>query len=114
MHGHLVAVKVGVERRTDERMELDRLTFDENRLKGLNAETMEGRRAVEHTGCSWITSSRTSQTSDVSFSTSFLACFTVGQTLGVKLGIDERLEQFERHLLRQTALAQLEVRDQPR
>ena len=36
MHRHLVAVKVGVESRANQRMNLDRLAFDQNRLKGLN------------------------------------------------------------------------------
>src|SRR3546814_17882962 len=33
-----------------------------------------------------------------------------GVTLGVEAGVDERLEQFERHLLRQAALVQLQFR----
>ena len=33
-----------------------------------------------------------------------------GVTLGVEAGVDERLEQFERHLLRQAALVQLQLR----
>ena len=58
-----------------------------------------------------MTSSRISQTSGFSFSTSFFACLTVAdRPLGVELGVDERLEQFERHLLRQAALVQLELR----
>ena len=48
VHGHLVAVEVGVERRADERMQLDRLALDQHRLEGLNAESMQGRRAVQH------------------------------------------------------------------
>ena len=40
MHGHLVTVEVGIERRTNKRMQLDRLAFDQHRLKGLNAKTM--------------------------------------------------------------------------
>ena len=47
VHGHLVTVEVGVERRADERMQLDRLALDQHRLEGLDAEAMEGRRAVE-------------------------------------------------------------------
>ncbi len=46
VHGHLVAVKIGVEGRADQRMELDRLAFDQDRLEGLNAEAMQSRRAV--------------------------------------------------------------------
>ncbi len=52
-----------------------------------------------------------SQTSGFSFSTSFLACLTVAETaLGVEARVDERLEQLERHLLRQAALVQLQLR----
>ena len=66
---------------------------------------------LSSTGCSRITSSRMSQTSGFSFSTSFFACLTVdGIALGVEPRIDERLEQLERHLLRQAALVQLQLR----
>ena len=41
MHGHLVAVEIGVERRADKRMQLNGLTLDKHRLEGLNAETMQ-------------------------------------------------------------------------
>ncbi len=47
VHGHLVAVEVRVERGANQRMKLDRLAFDQHRLERLNAETMQGRRAVE-------------------------------------------------------------------
>ena len=47
VHGHLVAVEVGVERRADERMQLDRLAFDQHRLERLDAQTVQRRRAVQ-------------------------------------------------------------------
>jgi hypothetical protein len=47
VHGHLVAVEVGVEGGADQRMELDRLALDQHRLEGLDAETMQRRRAVQ-------------------------------------------------------------------
>ena len=78
VHGHLVAVEVGVERRANQRMQLDRLAFDQ-----APARTPECRgdaasaRGSSSTGCSRMTSSRISQTSGRSFSTSFFACFTV-------------------------------------
>jgi hypothetical protein len=77
VNGHLVAVEVGVERGTDQRVKLDRLAFDQGGLERLDAQTVQRRRAVQQTGCSRITSSRISQTSGFSFSTSFLACLTV-------------------------------------
>ena len=48
MHGHLVTVKVSVKCRTDQRMQLNGLAFDQNRLECLNAKTVQGWRAIEH------------------------------------------------------------------
>ena len=48
MHGHLVAVEVGVERRADQRVQLDRLAFDQDRLERLDAQAVQRRRAVQH------------------------------------------------------------------
>ena len=45
--GHLVAVKVGVVGGTDERMQLESAAFDEHRLKRLDAQTVQRRRAVQ-------------------------------------------------------------------
>ena len=47
VHGHLVAIEVGVEGGADQGVNLDGLAFDEDGLKRLDAEAMEGRRAVE-------------------------------------------------------------------
>ena len=47
MDGHLVTVEVGVERRADERVQLDRLAFGEHRLERLDAEAVQRRRAVQ-------------------------------------------------------------------
>ena len=63
------------------------------------------------TGCSRMTSSRMSQTSGRSFSTIFFARLDGGDVaLLFELVVDERLEQLERHDLRQAALVQLELR----
>ena len=48
VHRHLVAVEVGVERGADQRVKLDRLAFDQHRLERLDAQAMQGRRAVQH------------------------------------------------------------------
>ena len=72
VHGHLVAVEVRVERVADQRVDLDRLALDQHRLERLDAEAVEvGARF--RTGCSWMTSSSTSQTSGIIESTIFLA-----------------------------------------
>ena len=46
--GHLVAVEVGVEGGANQRMELDGLAFDEDGLERLDAQAVQGGRAVEH------------------------------------------------------------------
>ncbi len=50
MDCHLVAVEVGVECRTSERVKLDSLALDHFRLECLNAETVERRGTVEKHG----------------------------------------------------------------
>jgi hypothetical protein len=58
-----------------------------------------------------MTSSRISQTSGRFLLDQLLRLLDGrGVTLGVETGVDEGLEQFERHLLRQAALVQLELR----
>src|SRR5262249_45411246 len=47
MHRHLVAVEIGVEGRADERMQLNRLALDQDRLEGLDAEPVQRRGAVQ-------------------------------------------------------------------
>ena len=46
--GHLVAVEVGVERGADQRVDLQGLALDQHRLEGLDAETVQRWRTVEH------------------------------------------------------------------
>ena len=46
MHGHLVAVEVGVVGGADQRMDADGLALDQDRLEGLDGEPVEGGRAV--------------------------------------------------------------------
>ena len=111
VHGHLVTVEVGVERGADQRMQLDRLAFDQHRLERLDAEAMQGRRAVQQHRM---------------FADHFfedvpdLGLFALDQLLrrldrggeatALQLGEDEGLEQLERHLLRQAALVQAQRR----
>ncbi len=111
MDGHLVAVEVGVERRAHQRVELDRLALDQHRLERLDAEAVERRRAVQE--------DRVLADDFIQDVPDFLALLfdpllglleRHAQALGVEAGVDERLEQLERHLLGQAALVQLELR----
>src|SRR5208282_5389880 len=47
VHGHLVAVEVCVEGGADERVNADGLAFDEHGFEGLDAETVQGRGAIQ-------------------------------------------------------------------
>ncbi len=47
VHGHLVAVEVGAEGLADERVDLDRVAFDELRHERLDAQAVQRGRAVE-------------------------------------------------------------------
>jgi hypothetical protein len=77
VHGHLVAVEVGVEGRADQRMQLDRLAFDQDRLERLDAQAVQRRRAVQQNRM--LADDLVQDIPDfrLSFSTSFLACLTV-------------------------------------
>ena len=107
VHGHLVAVEVGVERRANQRMQLDRLAFDQHRLERLNAEAMQRRRAVQqHRMLADHLVENIPDLGTLLFDELLRLLHGGGQALGVEPRIDERLEQFERHLLRQAALMQ--------
>ena len=48
MNRHLVTVKVGVKRRTDQRMQLNCLALNQGGFKRLNTQTVQRRRPVQH------------------------------------------------------------------
>ena len=111
MHGHLVAVEVRVVRRADERMQMDGFAFDQHRLEGLNAETMERGCAVEQHRMLFddlfehVPNFRTH-----ALDHTLRALDVVRERAIDELLHHERLEEFERHLFGQAALVQLERR----
>ena len=111
VYGHLVAVEVRVVGGADERVQLDGLAFDEQRLEGLDAEAVQRRGAVQqnrvfldHVG------------QDIPYDQLFAlhhlfrALDGGGMASLLKFGIDEGLEKLERHLLGQAALMEFQVR----
>ena len=111
VNGHLVTVEVGVEGRADERVQLDRLAFDQRRLERLNPQTVQRRRAVQQHRVFADHLVKDIPDLGTLFLDQFLRLFhRARQALGFKARVDEGLEQFERHLLRQAALMQLEFR----
>ncbi len=105
VHRHLVAVEVRVERRADERMDPDGLALDEHRLEGLDAQPVQRRRAVQQDRVL-----ADDFLEDVPDLRPLLLDHLLGlldcrdQAALLELVVDERLEQLERHLLRQPAL----------
>src|SRR3546814_5250575 len=110
MYRHLVAVEIGVEGGADQRMQLDRLAFDQHRLEGLDAKTMQRGRPVEQ---------HRMLANDLFQDVPDLGTLLLDHALGrldgrshaveLELRIDEGLEQLERHLLWQPALVQLQL-----
>ena len=108
MNRHLVPIEVGIEGSTYQRMQLDRLVLNQNGLKGLDSETMEGRRAVQHHGMI---------ADDILQNIPNLILLLLDHLLG-RLDIargaslnqnlhDKGLEELQRHLLGNTALVDL-------
>ena len=110
VHGHLVAVEVGVEGGADERVDLDGLAFDEHRLKRLDAEAVEGRGAVEQDGVILDDLFEDVPDDGLLHLDHLLGLLDGGAVAGLlEAVIDEGLEELERHLLGQAALVQLEL-----
>ena len=107
---HLVAVKVGVKGGTYQRVQLDGAPLDKHRLEGLNGKTVKRRRTVQK---------HRMLTNDILKSVPHLRAYALDLLLGVLdavglLGLNEALhheglKELKGHLLRQTALEDLEV-----
>ena len=111
MDCHLIPVEVGVEGRADEGMDLDRLALDQDRLKGLDSESVERRRAVEQHRM--VLDHLLKDIPDVVVLLLDLLLGLLdrrGVAFGLQAVVDEWLEEFQRHLLRQPALVKLQFR----
>ena len=111
MHGHLIAIEVGVESSTSERVELDSFTFDETRMERLNTKTMQGRSAVEQYARIFGEFFQNIPnlimfTLDITGS----ATHIVRQFTFDNLSHDKRFEKFERHAFRQTTFVNIQSR----
>src|SRR6218665_3718388 len=111
LHRHLVAVEVGIERRADQRVQLYRLAFDQDRLERLYAQTVQRGRAVEHRRM--LLDDLFQDVPDdrrAGFDLLLGGLDRGCDAHGLQAREDEGLEQFQRHQLGQTALVQLERR----
>ena len=111
MHRHLVSVEVRVERGTHQRVKLDRLAFHQDRLEGLDSQTMQGRRTVQHDRMLLDDLLEDVPHLVVQLLHHLLrALDVVGSTVCHQFLHYERFEQLDRHLLGKTALIDLQLR----
>ena len=111
MNRHLVAVEVGVERGTAQRVELDGATFNEHRRERLDTKSVQRRRTVEQYGV--ILDNALEGVPDLILSALYHLLSLLDVLRGALLNEvveHERLEQLESHLLRETALIHLQLR----
>ena len=111
MHGHLVAVEVGVERGADQRVQLDGLAFDQHGLERLDAEAVQRRGTVQHDRV--LADDVLEDIPDhrlLAFNQLLRCLDGRGQTHHFQAVEDEGLEELKRHQLGQAALVQLELR----
>ena len=111
MHGHLVAVEVGVEGGADQRVDADGFAFDQHGLKRLDAQAVQRGRAVEQ---------HRMLADDLFQHVPDQRVLLVHHFFGLLDGgavprlfqpvVDERFEEFQRHLFGQAALVQLQLR----
>ena len=110
VHGHLVAVEVGVEGLAHQRVDLDGLALDQHRLEGLDAEAVQGGGPVQQHGV---------LLDDLLEHVPHLGALPLHHALG-RLDVlghvlvdqplhDEGLEQLQRHGLGQAALVQAQL-----
>ena len=111
VYRHLVTIEVSVIGRTHQWVQLNRFTFNQLWLERLNTKTVKCWCTVQH---HWVLTDNFRE--DVPylwgfalnhFLRSFNGC---RQTAVLQLGEDERLEQLQSHLLRQTTLVQTQLR----
>ena len=111
MHSHLVTVEVCVERGTYQRMQLDCLTFYQNRLERLNTKTVKRWCTVQH--YRMFTDNILKDIPDLRLQLSHhkLCCLDVACNISCSQFLhNKRLEQLDCHLFRKTALINLKFR----
>ena len=111
MHRHLIPVEIRVKSGTYKGVKLDRLTFYQHRLERLNTQSVQGRRTVQHNGM--VRDNLLQHIPHLHVKTlHHLLCALdiLRDLLGYQLLHNEGLEQFDRHLLRQAALVNLQFR----
>jgi len=108
---HLVTVKVSVEGHADERVKLNRFALDEQSLEGLHTKTMKGWSTVEDNRIFGYHLFQNVPNLFHLFFHHLPSTLDSGNiAFALQLVVDKRFEQLERHLLRDAALVQTEMR----
>ena len=111
MDSHLVTIEVRIKCSTNQRMKLDCLTFNKDRLKRLDTQTMQCRCAVQHNRMFFDNVLKHIPNSRLKLLYHLLSIFNVmGGSVGNKFFHNERFEQLDRHLFRKTTLVNLKFR----
>ena len=111
MDSHLVTVEVGVECGTNQRVQLNRFTFYQNRLERLDTQTMQRRGTVQHNRMLFDDVLENVPYLRLEFLDHFLCIFDVMcSAVGNQLFHNERFKQLDCHFFRQTALVNLQFR----
>ncbi len=111
MYSHLVPVKVCIKCRTHKRMQLDGLTFYQDRFKCLDAKSVQGRGAVEHHRMFLDHLFQYIPDLGIHLVYQFLGILDVlADALGHQFFHHKRLKQLYGHFLGQAALVNLQFR----
>ena len=111
MHCHLVTVEVSVKCGTNQRMQLDRTAFYQNRLESFDTQTMQGRRTVQQNRMSLDDGFQRIPNLRLATLYHLLCGLDIGSLSGLYQTLhNKRLKQLDCHFLRQTALINLQVR----
>src|SRR5207237_10449625 len=104
IHGHLIAVQIRIVRGADQRMDADGFAFDQLRLKSLDRQPMQGRRAIEqHRMTLSDFLENVPNFRRLALDHFFRTAHRMDITEIFDTTNNEWLEQNDRHLLRQTA-----------
>ena len=110
MDSHLVTVKVSVVGGTHQRMQTQSGAFDEDRVKSLDTQTVQGRCTIEHDGMTFGDLSENIPHHGLSRFDLFLgAANSMGKITLFEMTDDEGFKEDHSHLLGQTALVDLEL-----
>ena len=111
MNRHLVAIKVSVEAFADQRMQMDRVTFDKSRFKRLNTHPVQRRSTIQKNRVVLDHELEDIPNFFILPLEHFLGALDgVGVSEFLELADNERLEQFQSDFFGKAALVQFQFR----